>query len=78
MQVEPGLIETNVKKKVTVEYIKKSFQDPLPVYIGDGSIGVKTLNRCREDFLSDFADRMYHCAYFPNTYFAGIIINMCK
>ncbi len=43
--------------------------DPSPEYIEDGHIGVKTVNRWRENFLKDFADRMYSCAYFPNTYY---------
>ena len=41
--------------------------DPSPEYIEDGHIGVKTINRWREDFLTHFANRMYRCAYFPNT-----------
>ena len=43
--------------------------DPSPEYMEDGHIGVKTVNIWREDFLTDFANRMYRCAYFPNTYF---------
>ncbi|MBN1187916.1 MAG: DUF1593 domain-containing protein [Bacteroidales bacterium] len=43
--------------------------DPSSEYIESGYIGVKTLNIWRVDFLSDFADRMYRCEYFYNTYF---------
>ena len=43
--------------------------DPSPEYNEGGNIGAKTVNMWRVDFLTDFADRMYRCAYFPNTYF---------
>jgi len=43
--------------------------DPSPEYIEDGHIGAKTVNIWRVDFLTDFANRMYRCAYFHNTYF---------
>jgi hypothetical protein len=43
--------------------------DPSPEYIESGHIGAKTVNIWRKDFLTDFANRMYRCAYFPNTYF---------
>ena len=43
--------------------------DPSPEYIEDGHIGAKTVNIWRVDFLTDFANRMYRCAYSYNTYF---------
>lgn len=43
--------------------------DPSPEVKDDGHIGAKTVNKWRIDYLSDFADRMYRCKYFANTYF---------
>jgi len=40
--------------------------DPSPEFMEDGHIGIKTLNRWREDFLKDFAERMSRCAQLPD------------
>ena len=40
--------------------------DPSSKFIENGYIGVKTVNCWRIDFLTDFANRMYRCAYYPN------------
>jgi hypothetical protein len=37
--------------------------DPSPEFAEDGHIGVKTVNRWREEFLRDFAKRMARCAH---------------
>jgi hypothetical protein len=36
--------------------------DPSPEYAEDGHIGIKTLNKWRKDFLTDFAKRMERCS----------------
>ena len=43
--------------------------DPSTEYKEGSHIGAKTVNIWRVDYLSDFAERMYRCKYFPNTYF---------
>jgi len=42
--------------------------DPSPEFMEDGHIGIKTLNRWREDFLKDFAERMSRCAQLPDNH----------
>lgn len=41
--------------------------DPSPEFMEDGHIGIKTVNRWREDFLKDFAERMQRCVALSNS-----------
>jgi len=51
----------DVAQRPSAKYPNWWTDDPSPQLAEDGHIGARTVNRWREDFLRDFADRMLRC-----------------